>query len=124
VNAAKGVGASNGKAVGLVKGYRWTMSQGNVPSLISKDSNIKYVSLDRPLKGAMNYAVPAVGADIARSLGYDGTGVGVAVIDSGVTSVFDLTQPGSKSSRIVYSQNFDPSANTTNDLYEIGRAHV
>src|SRR6266568_5293299 len=54
VNAAKGVGASNGKAVGLVKGYRWTMSQGNVPSLISKDSNIKYISLDRPLKGAMN----------------------------------------------------------------------
>jgi len=43
VNTAKGVGASNGKAVGLVKGYRWTMSQGNVPSLISKDSNIKYV---------------------------------------------------------------------------------
>src|SRR5712691_4044484 len=124
VNAAKGVGASNGKAVGLVKGYRWTMSQGNVPSLISKDSNIKYVSLDRPLKGAMNYAVPAVGADIARGLGYDGTGVGVAVIDSGVNSVFDLTQAGSsKTSRIVYSQNFDPSANTTNDLYGHG-THV
>ena len=124
VNAAKGVGASNGKAVGLVKGYRWTMSQGNVPSLISKDSNIKYISLDRPLKGAMNYAVPTVGADIARSLGYDGTGVGVAVIDSGVSSVFDLTQAGSsKTSRIVYSQNFDPSANTTNDLYGHG-THV
>src|SRR6266700_4067584 len=124
VNAAKGLGASNGKAVGLVKGYRWTMSQGNVSSLISKDSNIKYVSLDRPLRGAMNNAVPAVGADIARSLGYDGTGVGVAVIDSGVNSVFDLTQAGAtKTSRIVYSQNFDPSANTTSDLYGHG-THV
>src|SRR5713226_552535 len=123
-NAAKGLGASNGKAIGLLKGYRWTMSQGNASSLISKDSNIKYVSLDRPLKGAMNYAVPTVGADIARSLGYDGTGVGVAVIDSGVNSVFDLTQAGSsKSSRLVYSQNFDPSANTTNDLYGHG-THV
>src|SRR6266566_2160801 len=124
VNAAKGVGASNGKAFGLVKGYRWTMSQGNVPSLISKDSNIKYISLDRPLQGAMNNAVPAVGADIAHNLGYDGTGVGVAVIDSGVNSVWDLTQAGNnKASRIVYSQNFDPSANTTNDLYGHG-THV
>src|SRR2546428_8815341 len=92
------------------------MSQGNVPSLISKDSNIKYVSLDRPLKGAMDYAGPAVGADIARSLGYDGTGVGLAVIDSGVNSVLDLTQAGSKTSRIGYSETLDPSTTTTTDL--------
>ena len=124
VNTAKGLGCSNGKAIGLVKGYGWAMSQGNVSSLISKDSNIKYVSLDRKLQSAMNYAVPAVGADIALSMSYDGTGVGVAVIDSGVNSVFDLTQSGaSKTSRIVYSQNFDPSANTTNDLYGHG-THV
>src|SRR5947209_14714061 len=124
VNAAKAQGASNGKAIGLLKGYRWSMSQSGVQNLINKDSNVKYVSLDRPLKGAMNYAVPTVGADIARSLGYDGTGVGVAVIDSGVNSVFDLTQAGSsKTSRIVYSQNFDPSATTTNDLYGHG-THV
>src|SRR5437899_1845189 len=122
-NAATSQGASNGKAVGLVRGYKWTMPKGNVSTLISKDPNIKYISLDRKLQGAMNNAVPAVGADIERSLGYDGTGIGVAVIDSGVTSVFDLTQPGSKSSRIVYSQNFDPSANTTNDLYGHG-THV
>src|SRR6266446_4635980 len=125
VNAAKGLGASNGKGLGLVKGSRWTMSQGQLSNLISKDSNIKYISLDRPLQGAMNNAVPAVGADIAHSMGYDGTGVGVAVIDSGVNNVFDLTQASgsSKTSRIVYSQNFDPSANTTNDLYGHG-THV
>src|SRR6266852_3484630 len=124
VNAAKGLGASNGKGLGLVKAYRWTMSRGQVSSLISKDSNVKYISLDRSLQGAMNNAVPAVGADIAHSLGYDGTGVGVAVIDSGVNPVWDLTQAGSsKVSRVVYSQNFDPSANTTNDLYGHG-THV
>src|SRR5712671_5009948 len=124
LNAAKGLGASNGKALRLVKGYRWTMSPKQLSNLISSDSNIKYVSLDRPLQGAMNNAGPAVGADIAHSLGYDGTGVGVAVIDSGVNSVFDLAQVGnSKVSRIVYSQNFDPSANTTNDLYGHG-THV
>ena len=68
--------------------------------------------------------VVAPGNLIALSMSYDGTGVGVAVIDSGVNSVFDLTQSGaSKTSRIVYSQNFDPSANTTNDLYGHG-THV
>src|SRR5258707_7870078 len=122
--AAKGAGAGNGKGLGLVKAYGWTLSRGQLSSLIRKDSNVKYISLDRSLQGAMNNAVPAVGADIAHSLGYDGTGVGVAVIDSGVNPVWDLTQTGaSKVSRIVYSQNFDPSANTTSDLYGHG-THV
>src|ERR1700752_1973349 len=34
VNAAKGLGASNGKGLGLVKGYRWTMSQGQLSNLL------------------------------------------------------------------------------------------
>jgi serine protease AprX len=124
LGVANSVGAANGKGLGLVKAYAWTMSPSNVQNLVSQDPNIKYVSLDRPLKGAMNYAVPAVNADVAHNLGYDGTGVGVAVIDSGVNPVFDLTLAGtSKTSRIIYSQNFDPSANTTSDLYGHG-THV
>src|SRR5207302_7765079 len=35
-NAATSQGASNGKAVGLVRGYKWTMPKGNVSTLISK----------------------------------------------------------------------------------------
>ena len=65
----------------------------------------------------------SVNANIARSLGYDGTGVGVAVIDSGVNPVADLGVPGSKSSRIVYSANFDPSTTATSDLFGHG-THV
>ena len=124
INAAKSLGATNGKALGLVKGYKWTMSPAAVQGLITKDPNIKYVSPDRPVQGAMNFAIPAVGADIAHSLGYDGTGIGVAVIDSGVNGVWDLTQAGNnKTSRIIYNQNFDPSASTTSDLYGHG-THV
>lgn len=124
LNTAKGMGAANGKGLGLVKAYTWTMSSRAAQNLVNQDSNVKYVSLDRPLKGSMNFAVPAVNADMARTMGFDGTGVGVAVIDSGVNQVFDLTQAGSnKTSRIVYSQNFDPSANTTSDLYGHG-THV
>src|SRR5258708_1322605 len=58
--AAKGAGAGNGKGLGLVKAYRWTLSRGQLSSLISNDSNVKYISLDRSLQGAMNNAVPAV----------------------------------------------------------------
>jgi len=123
LDAAKSVGAANGKKLGLIKSYNWTVLQGNVKNLVANDANIKYVSLDRPLQGAMNYAVPAVGADMARILGYDGTGVGIAVIDSGVNSVADLAVSGTKNSRVVYSQNFDPSIATTADLYGHG-THV
>src|SRR5205807_2828349 len=58
LNAAKNLGASNGKGLGLVKAYRFTISRGQLTKLISQDSNLKYVSLDRPLRGAMNNAVP------------------------------------------------------------------
>jgi len=71
----------------------------------------------------MNYAVPAVNADLAHNLGFDGAGVGVAVIDSGVNQVADLGVLGSKASRVVYSQNFDTSTSTTGDLYGHG-THV
>jgi serine protease AprX len=120
---ANSVAAANGKKLGLVKAYALKTSPAYVQNLITQDPNIKYVSLDRPLKGAMNYAVPAVNADVAHNLGYDGTGIGIAVIDSGINPVWDLNVPNSKASRIVYSQNFDTTANTTSDLYGHG-THV
>ena len=123
LNAAAAAGAAHGKALGLVNAQVWTMSPAKVQSLISHNPHIKYVSPDRPLKGAMNYAVPAVNADVAHSWGYDGTGIGVAVIDSGVNPVADLNAPFLGTSRVLYSQNFDPSANTTSDLYGHG-THV
>jgi serine protease AprX len=123
LNVANAAGARNGKPLGLVTAFGWTVSPGSVQNLVSQDPNVKYVSPDRPLKGAMNYAVPAVNADLAHNWGYDGTGIGVAVIDSGVNPVADVAVPVLKTSRIVYSQNFDPSANTTSDLYGHG-THV
>jgi serine protease AprX len=122
-NAAAGLGAQRGKGLGLIKAAKYTMRADTVAALVAKDSNVKYVSPDRPLQGAMNFAVPAVGADLALSMGYDGSGVGVAVIDSGVNTVGDLALPGTRNSRVIYSQNFDPTAFTTSDLYGHG-THV
>src|SRR5437016_9167359 len=59
--------------------------------------------------------------------GLDGTGVGVAVIDSGVTAVGDLYWwiPANQTygSRVVYSQNFVPGATDASDQYGHG-THV
>ncbi len=123
-NAASSVGASNGKGLGLIKGTTYGMTAAAAQKLVSLDANVKYISPDRPLRGALNLAASAVAADVAHSWGWDGTGIGIAVIDSGVNAVADLGVPGSKnSSRIVYSQNFDPSNTVTSDLYGHG-THV
>jgi serine protease AprX len=57
---------------------------------------IQDIHWDRPTAGAMNYAAVTVGARaVQENLGFDGAGVGVAVIDSGVTSWHDdLTYRG------------------------------
>lgn len=124
-SSAKTAGASNGKALGKFKGLGYTMNPGQAAKLLSLDSNVKYISVDRPLKKMStsdNVPYVSVGANLAPSLGYDGTGVGVAVIDSGVNAVPDLGVPGTKNSRIVYSQNFADDSGTS-DLYGHG-THV
>src|SRR5947209_4556088 len=99
VSAAQANGASNGKALGLVKGNGYAMSRAQASNLLILDPNVKYISVDRGLQMASDSVmVSTVGADLARNLGYDGTGVGVAVIDSGVNATADLGVPGSKNS--------------------------
>ena len=51
---------------------------------------VRGVSLDRPVSGTIERTAAAVGAEFARGhFGVDGTGVGVAIIDSGVTTWHD-----------------------------------
>ena len=53
--------------------------------------DVAYVSPDRPNKVASDDDIPAVEGDVARQqYGLDGTGVGVAIIDSGVFNHDDL----------------------------------
>jgi serine protease AprX len=48
------------------------------------------MAIDRPIAGAMERTAATIGADWVReSLGFDGSGVGVAIIDSGVTNWHD-----------------------------------
>jgi serine protease AprX len=67
---------------------------------LAQNGNIKHISLDRPVSAKLDYSAAAVNAGTAWLSGLDGSGIGVAVIDSGVTPVADLGK------RVVYSQDF------------------
>jgi serine protease AprX len=58
--------------------------------LLATSPDIERISLDRPVAGAMDRTAHTVGASaIRQDLGYDGSGIGVAVVDSGITSWHD-----------------------------------
>ena len=59
---------------------------GNGIQNLSNQSNVVYISLDRPLTPTLSNAAAAVNAQFAWQSNYTGAGIGVAVIDSGVSN--------------------------------------
>jgi serine protease AprX len=58
--------------------------------ILASDPGILALSVDRPVQGTMERTAATTGAAWARAnLGVDGSGVGVAIVDSGVTSWHD-----------------------------------
>src|SRR5271168_1026687 len=108
----------------LVHSQLVNVKGGNLSSLAS-NPNVFYVSPDRQVRTtAMNPAVTAVNADLASNSGWDGSGIGIAVIDSGITSVADLASDGNTNPfRVVYRQSFVPFDSNTNDEFGHG-THV
>ena len=86
---------------------------------LANDPDVDYISPDRPVAGATNIERQSVGAAWAELNGWKGTGVGVAVIDSGVDGLDGM----SAGKAVVYSQNFVPGASDAKDQYGHG-THV
>jgi serine protease AprX len=89
---------------------------------LAADPDVAYIAPDRELHGLLDLSTAAVNASAAANYDLDGTGIGIAILDSGVTLVNDLKVLGSGGSRIVYSQDFTGEG-ITNDLYGHG-THV
>ncbi len=87
---------------------------------LAGDPDVAYITPNRPVKGSLDHVVSAVNADLAYASGWDGTGVGIAVIDSGVSSVYDLNTDDNNSSRLVYSQSFVAGDSSTGDAFGHG----
>jgi len=92
---------------------------------LAKDPNVAYITPDRPVSmtsGNEDYET-AIEADAAAAqFALDGTGVGVAIIDSGVADHGDL-HDANGASRVVYSQSFVAGDATTPDKFGHG-THV
>ena len=91
---------------------------------LATDPSVEYVSPDREVKANLDLIQPTVRADVALANSFTGKGIGVAIIDSGITMHGDLGDPAVMfSSRIVYQENFVAGETTTEDLYGHG-THV
>ena len=97
------------------------MPAGAVADLASDDS-VAHISIDHPIGAKLDYvtaasntASPASTLTASQLYGVTGSGIGVAVVDSGVAASTEF------GSRIVYSQDF--TGGTNQDLYGHG-THV
>ena len=102
----KKLGGRLGRRLRLVNGMAVELPN-RVINKISERSEVLSVHFDRPIAGHMNRTAVSIGARAAQQeWGYDGAGVGVAVIDSGVAGWHDdLSYTGNKPNvRVVAGQ--------------------
>lgn len=85
--------------LGLVKGGAYSLPAEELENLAA-DPDVAYIAPDREVTPTMDFSRPTIGADIAKTAGWTGAGIGVAVIDSGVSDPPDLVK------RLVYSETF------------------
>jgi serine protease AprX len=87
-----------------VKGGAYTMPSDAIEDL-ANDPEVAHISPDRKLGAFLDNSAGAVNAAAAWQAGYDGTGIGIAIIDSGISSRADLNNSKGVS-RVVYSHTF------------------
>ena len=97
----------------LINGGAFNISVGALLQM-ANDPEILRVSTDRAVHATSADAFePTVGGDVAHASGWDGTGITVAVIDSGINDHPDLHDPVTGASRVIYSQTFVPGTDTS-----------
>ena len=102
------------KQYSVINGVQVSLSADAIKQ-ISADPNVAYITPDRQSKGSVDISTGTVSANLVWSYGYTGTGVGIAVIDSGVTLKNDLKNAAG-ASRVVYSQSFVPGVSDTSGI--------
>ncbi|MGA7400058.1 MAG: S8 family peptidase [Candidatus Sulfotelmatobacter sp.] len=122
------LGARLNHRLGMVKGIALTIPVSALPAL-EADPEILSVSVDHPMKGLDDTTDVVTGAPSAWTAGLNGTGITVAVIDSGINDSHpDLLDSTESHSRVLYHQDFTGTPNTNSnggkyDLYGHG-THV
>lgn len=89
---------------------QWAAGEGAASDAPEAFTGLDKIWLDAPVTAALDHSVPQIGAPTAWELGFDGTGVNVAVLDSGI----DEEHPD-LAGQVVARENFSDS-DTTDDL--------
>ena len=92
-------------------------------AILANSPLVAEISIDRPVHGATERTATTIGANSVRQqFGYDGSGIGIAIIDSGVTAWHDdLTGPNGQ--RVVEFVDLVNGASSPYDDYGHG-THV
>src|SRR5579872_7468818 len=95
------------RELGVIKGSHYSVPVSKLQDL-ADDPEVVYISPDRAVNATdtptiFDYKLQAVNADIAQKYGWNGTRIGVAVIDSGISDKPDLHGPSGY--RVVHAEN-------------------
>ncbi|HVF56108.1 MAG TPA: S8 family serine peptidase [Pyrinomonadaceae bacterium] len=129
-SAVQGNGGTVKRAFKNVNARVVNLSPSSVENL-ARRSDVRYVSLDRGVR-TLGHLSLTTGTDAARAMGgataYAGTGLGIAVLDSGIDPRHVSYDDATNRTRIVYRQDFtgerDASGQpVTDDIYGHG-SHV
>ena len=117
-------GGTLGRPLSIINGLAARVPNASLPSLATSPL-VQHLSLDRLVLGANERTNGTIGSGkVRQELGYDGSGVGVAVIDSGVTSWHDdLANRADGTERVAGFVDFVNGAQAPYDDYGHG-THV
>ena len=116
-------GSRRGRALSTINSHVVELPNAALAAL-SRDPAIERVSMDRKVTGAMERTAGAIGAlAVRQDLGYDGQGIGIAVIDSGAAASHDDLAGTSGGPRIAAFVDFVNGREAAYDDYGHG-THV
>jgi serine protease AprX len=107
VNLVNAHGGKPGRRLGILNARAAKLPNRKLKALAS-DPRVKKVHLDRPAEGLVGRTAVTVGARAVQELmGYTGAGVGVAIVDSGITAWHDdLTVSNGTGQRVAHFADF------------------
>jgi serine protease AprX len=103
-----------------IKGAAFTIPVSALAAL-EADPEILSVSIDHPMNVMDDLTNDATGTEAAWNAGFNGSGIGVAVIDSGINDSHPDLHNSDGTSRVVYHQDFTgtPTTNTSGGRYDL-----
>ena len=116
----RGRGAKLQAKLHSIKGAAFTIPVSALAAL-EADPEVVSVTIDHPMNVMDDLTNEATGVSTAWNSGFNGSGIGVAVIDSGINDSHPDLQNPDGSSRVVYHQDFTgtPTTNTSGGQYDL-----